>query len=391
MTSVHPAPAAVGTAQVDHPVPTHTAIGTWSGGNFLPFGVKLDHDRLVGLLRPGPDLHTVLTADVYGCGDADRVLGHALEGVARSSYCLVGAIGHDFYSGHREGRGGFQRFTDTGLRGAAHYGSYLRMATERSLERCGVDAFDVLLLHNPDRTGYESEAVWEGMDALRQAGLTRLVGVAPGPDNGFILDLIGCLERFGELIDWAMLILNPFEPWPASLALPAAAAHGVKVMTRVLDHGGVFWDDVRPGHRFPPGDHRTFRPPGWVEAGHAKLTVIRPIAERHGLTPLQLAGAWNLAHEAVACVIPTLSQEIGDRRPSGPADRGQAGRACRSPHGSRPHRRGDRADPQGRGEPRLGSPQGGESAVQRRHARRSVADHGAARGRRPALGNRARP
>ena len=32
------------------------------------------------------------------------------------------------------------------------------MATERSLERCGVDAFDLLLLHNPDRTGYTSEA-----------------------------------------------------------------------------------------------------------------------------------------------------------------------------------------------------------------------------------------
>ena len=50
------------------------------------------------------------------------------------------------------------------------------MATERSLERCGVEPFDLLLLHNPDRTGYRSEAVWEGMEALREAGLTRLLG-----------------------------------------------------------------------------------------------------------------------------------------------------------------------------------------------------------------------
>jgi aryl-alcohol dehydrogenase-like predicted oxidoreductase/chlorite dismutase len=321
MTSLHAGPSAGDRTPGHLGGPTHTAIGTWSGGNFLPFGVGLDHDRLVRLLRPGPDLRTVLTADVYGCGDADRVLGHAIEGVPRSSYCLVGAIGHDFYSGRREGRGGFQRFTDAGLRAPAQYADYLRMATEQSLERCGVDAFDLLLLHNPDRTGYESEAVWTGMDALRQTGLTRLIGIAPGPDNGFILDLIGCFERFGELIDWAMLILNPFEPWPASLALPAAAAHEVKVMTRVLDHGGVFWDDVRPGHRFPPGDHRTFRPPGWVESANARLDRIRPIAERHGLTPLQLAGAWNLAHEAVACVIPTLSQELGDpARPARPVE-----------------------------------------------------------------------
>jgi len=38
---------------------------------------------------------------------------------------------------------------------------------------------------------------------------------------------------------------------------------------------------------------------------------MRPIAERHELTMLQLACAWNLAHEAVECVAPTLIQEAG--------------------------------------------------------------------------------
>ena len=82
------------------------------------------------------------------------------------------------------------------------------------LERCGADAFDLLLLHNPDRTGFESQAVWDALEAARERGLTRLLGVAPGPANGFTLDLIGCLERFGDRIDWAMVILNPLEPWP---------------------------------------------------------------------------------------------------------------------------------------------------------------------------------
>lgn len=278
----------------------------------MPFGAKLDEDRLRALLRPDESIKTLLTADVYGAGAADRMLGRALEGLPRSSYCLIGAVGHDFYDGVREGRGGFQRFTDPRLRSEGDYGDYLRMATERSLERCGADSFDLLLLHNPDRVGYGSEAVWAGMQALRDARLTRLLGIAPGPDNGFVLDLISCFERFGELIDWAMLILNPFEPWPAELALPAAAARNVKVITRVVDHGGVFWDEVRPGHRFLTGDHRTFRPPGWVEAANEKLERLRPIAEGHGLTMLQLACAWNLAHEAVACVVPTLVQEEGE-------------------------------------------------------------------------------
>ena len=70
--------------------------------------------------------------------------------------CVVGAVGHDFYEGERNGSKGFPRFTDPSLRGPDGYADYLRMATERSLERCGIDRFDLLLLHNPDRIGYTS-------------------------------------------------------------------------------------------------------------------------------------------------------------------------------------------------------------------------------------------
>ena len=53
-----------------------------------------------------------------------------------------------------------------------------------------------------------------------------------------------------------MVILNPLEPWPGELCLAAAERHDVKLITRVVDYGGLFWDDVRPGHVFPPRDHR---------------------------------------------------------------------------------------------------------------------------------------
>jgi aryl-alcohol dehydrogenase-like predicted oxidoreductase len=277
----------------------------------MHFGEPLDDARLETLLRPGGGISTVITADVYGQGEADALLGRALRGVARADYALVGAIGHDFYTGERDGAKGFPRFTDPALRGPEAYADYVRMATERSLERCGVDAFDLLLLHNPDRVGYTSEAVWDALEAVRDAGLTARLGVAPGPANGFTLDVIDCFERFGARIDWAMLILNPLEPWPGELALDAAARHDVRVITRVVDYGGLFHDDVREGHAFARYDHRSFRPPGWVEAGRERLERMRPIAQRHGLTLLQLACQWNLAHEAVACVAPTLIQEVG--------------------------------------------------------------------------------
>jgi aryl-alcohol dehydrogenase-like predicted oxidoreductase len=293
----------------------HVAVGTWSGGRFMRFGEPIDDERLVALLRPGDGIATVMTADAYGAGEADELLGRALAGVPRADYALAGAIGHDFYEGERDGAKGFPRFTDPRLRGPERYGDYLRMAAERSLERLGVDRFDVLLLHNPDRRGFESPEVWEGLRELRDEGLTSAIGVAPGPANGFTLDVIGCFERYGELIDWAMLILGPLEPWPGELPLAAAQRSGVKVVTRVVDYGGLFWDDVLPGHEFPRGDHRGFRPDGWVEAGREKLDRLRPIAERHSLTPLQLACAWNLAHPAVECVAPTLIEEPGGVRP----------------------------------------------------------------------------
>src|SRR4051812_7231345 len=143
----------------------------------MHFGEQLDEERLLALYRPDDRIRTVLTADVYGEGEADRLLGRALAGLPREDYCLVGAIGHDFYDGEREGAKGYPRFTDPRLRDESGYADYVRRATERSLERIGAKAFDLLLLHNPDRTGFTSAAVWQALEDVRAAGLTRLLGV----------------------------------------------------------------------------------------------------------------------------------------------------------------------------------------------------------------------
>jgi hypothetical protein len=39
---------------------------------------------------------------------------------------------------------------------------------------------------------------------------------------------------------------------------------------------------------------------------------MRPIAERSGLSLIQLACQWNLSNDPVACTVPTLIQEIGE-------------------------------------------------------------------------------
>ena len=66
-----------------------------------------------------------------------------------------------------------------------------------------------------------------------------------------------------------------------------------------------------PGQELARQDHRSFRPAGWIEQGRERLERMRPMAERAGLTMIQLACQWNLAHGPVACVVPTLIQEVG--------------------------------------------------------------------------------
>ena len=53
----------------------------------------------------------------------------------------------------------------------------------------------------------------------------------------------------------------------------------------------------------------------WVQAGSERLERMRPIAERHGLTTLQLACQWNLAHDRVRCAVPTLIEEPDAEKP----------------------------------------------------------------------------
>lgn len=279
----------------------------------MHFGEQLGEERIANLMRRSHEkgVRSFVTSDVYGVGRADELLGQALDGIDRETYNLTGMLGHDIYEGQRQGSKGYQRFTDPGLRDASGYADYLKMAAEKSLERCRASKFDLVMLHNPDELGYTSPAVWDAMETLKTAGLTDKIGIAPGPANGFVMDLIDCFEKFGDRIDWAMVILNPLEPWPMRHVLPVAKRQNIDVITRVVDYGGMFHDIMRPGHEFKDGDHRAYRPKGWIEHAYPKFERFREIADGHGLTLLQFACQWDLAQPAVKSVVPTLIQEAG--------------------------------------------------------------------------------
>jgi hypothetical protein len=84
---------------------TRTAYGTWSGGRFMHYGEQLSEEHYMQLMRDSfaKGVRTFVTADVYGVGRADALLGEALKGIPREEYCLVGIVGHDIYEGIRQG------------------------------------------------------------------------------------------------------------------------------------------------------------------------------------------------------------------------------------------------------------------------------------------------
>ena len=149
--------------------PTTTAYGTWSGGRFMHFGETLSEARFIGCIETAYEsgVRTFVTSDVYGNGKADELLGVALKGIDRSTYSLVGMIGHDFYEGQRLGSQGYPRFTSPELRGPEAYSDFIKMACSKELERCGSDKFDLLMLHNPDEFGYTSEPLWQALRERR--------------------------------------------------------------------------------------------------------------------------------------------------------------------------------------------------------------------------------
>ena len=169
-----PAKARVGSRRRHAPTPidpgrSPSAPGAAAGS--CTSGRPIDDERFLALITPGrPDRHgdhrrrlrrparpTGCSAGRSPAGRASRCASSAPSGTTSTRASATGP---------RASRASPIR------RCAAptSYADYLRMATERSLERCGVDRFDLLLLHNPDRIGYTSERVWKAMAALREAG-----------------------------------------------------------------------------------------------------------------------------------------------------------------------------------------------------------------------------
>jgi aryl-alcohol dehydrogenase-like predicted oxidoreductase len=146
-------------------------LGCWAiGGPFGPEGLAagwgdVDDRQSVAAIRRGLELGVTLfdTADVYGTGHSETILGRAL-GAERDGVAIATKFGNTFAEG--TGR----------MLGVDVSPAGIRRACEASLRRLGTDRIDLYQCHRGDLERDVADEVADALERLRDDGLIRAYG-----------------------------------------------------------------------------------------------------------------------------------------------------------------------------------------------------------------------
>jgi len=225
------------------------------------------------------------TADVYGHGHSEALLGEALAEWPGPPPVVVTKGGINFY---RKDDTLEPDWTPLAL---AH-------AVQQSLTRLRREALDVFLLMNPPVEDLDRFRVWETLDALRRAGKIRFYGVSVAePEDGV------WLLKNNLPLDVLEVGYSLFYQGATTELLPLARKRKVGVLAREPLANGFLAGKYGPDARFPEGDIRAALPPEYVAAmaqAAARLDFLRRDAAR---TAAQAALRFVLDDPAVACVV----------------------------------------------------------------------------------------
>ena len=231
------------------------------------------------------------TADVYGDGRSERLLGRLLR--ERDERLVVAT---------KFGRRVEQDpalFTYENLRGWL----------ERSRENLGVEAVDLVQLHSPPWETYYLPEVHEACSRLVQEGLVRAYGVSVEK----VEEGLKAIEYDG--VATIQLIFNLLRQRPAELFFEQARRRDVGVIVRVPLASGLLTGKFDRNSTFAAEDHRAYNRQGEqfdrgetfsgvdYEVGLEVVEELRPLVPP-GATLAQLALRWILTFDAVSTVIP---------------------------------------------------------------------------------------
>ncbi len=273
------------------------SFGAWAIGG--TWG-EVDDDESMAALHRALDLGVNFfdTADVYGDGHSERLLGR-----------LRAERSEPFYVATKAGR----RLNPHGAEGYTH--ANLEAFVERSLANLRADAIDLLQLHCPPTPVYYMPEVFEGLDALVRAGKVRHYGVSVEK----VEEALKAIEYPG--VQSVQIVYNIFRQRPAELLFQQTLRRRVGILARLPLSSGLLSGKLSRDSRFEANDHRHANREGaWFDRGETfsgldydiglrAVDALRPLVPQ-GQTLAQFALRWILMSPAVTCAIP------GGRRPS---------------------------------------------------------------------------
>lgn len=227
------------------------------------------------------------TADVYGAGHSEELLGQAMKG-RRERFIVASKIGWT----------GFDRQENHSA-----YDSVEKLiaGVEGSLRRLDTDFLDVIQCHVNYREP-NTDVFIEGFRALRDAGKVRAWGVSTSD-----FDLLRYFNASGDCdvlqIDYSILNRTPEQE-----ILPYCAAHGIGVIVRGPIAMGLLAGKYGVEDSFPEGDFRA----DWINDPTQNAQYRRDLAvvERlrsvvpDGQTLAEFALRFVRSEPAVSTVIP---------------------------------------------------------------------------------------
>jgi aryl-alcohol dehydrogenase-like predicted oxidoreductase len=270
-------------------------LGAWQLG--ADWG-EVDESDALAVLRAAVEggVTFIDTADVYGDGRSERLVGQVLK-----EY-------EDLTVATKMGRRVEQVPSNYTL-------DNFRAWNDRSRSNLGVDTIDLVQLHCPPTPVYSTDAVFDALDTLVEEGRLASYGVS----------VETCAEALTAIarphVASVQIILNAFRLKPLDEVLPAAREAGVGIIARVPLASGLLSGKYDENTTFSADDHRTYNRHGEAfDVGETfsgvdfatGLEAVRRLMPwlPAGVTMAQFALRWILDQPGVTVVIP------GARNPS---------------------------------------------------------------------------
>ena len=223
------------------------------------------------------------TAEAYGDGHAETVLGEAIEDLPREELVVVTKV--------------FNHFNPDGSRYPDLSPEHIAARCEVSLGRMGIETIDLYLLHLYDLLTPLADIAGT-LERLRDQGKIRCFGV-----SNHTVEQCRAQRRFGPY----SVVQPPYsliDPAGENDLLPYCQSENIGVMVYSPMHKGLLTGKYTGAETFSDfrSNHPDFQGERFKELC-AKVQSLKPIAERNGLTIYQLVLAATLMHPAIHVAI----------------------------------------------------------------------------------------